>query len=153
MANLADKTQPFGEIGDPEEWKPPKDQISVDGFQESALGLFLPTDNHQQIRTIYFFQGMAVQVLETQDQIRKLMDAARDLPDARWVQFHEVQLGEVVSVPLSALEHLCWVGESWVDVTASREQMRQRELQAKMMKSGIQVARDLPAGRSNGKRR
>lgn len=154
MTNLADKSRPFGEIGDPDEWKPPKEPVSVDGFEESSLGIFLPTDSHRQVRTIYFFQGMAVQVLETQEQICKLIDAARAMgADAHWIKLHEVQLGEPVSVPMSALDKLCWIGESWVDVTASKEQQRQIEMARKAQRTGLQVVQGQPVPRSNGRRR
>ena len=153
MTALSEKSRVYGEIGDPEEWKPPKEQVSVDGFEETKLGLFVPTDNHRQIRTIYFFQGMAIQVLETQEQICKLIDAARAMgPDAHWVKFHEIQLGEPVSVPMSALDHLGWIGEAWVDVTASREMQQQVERRQRLQKSGLAVA-EIPIPRSNGKRR
>jgi hypothetical protein len=146
-----DKSRVYGEIGDPEEWKPQRDTIDAGPFQEADSGLLLPKPRGKEARTIMFFQGLGLQVEESQDQILQGIDTARK-QNMGWVGFTDAQYGTQVSVPMSALDKLAWVGEAWIDMEAARENIRQMELARKAQTSGLAIAQ-LPVGRSNGKRR
>lgn len=148
-----DKSRVYGEIGDPEEWRPQKATISTEPFEEAESGLLLPKPRGKEARTIIFFQGLGLQVEEDQAEIVARITRAREsqLP---WVSFTDASYGTSIAVPMSAIDHLAWVGEAWIDMEAARENMRQIELARKAQGSGLQIAREpLPLGRSNGKRR
>lgn len=146
-----DKSRVYGEIGDPEEWRHQRPTIDAGPFQEADSGLLLPKPKGKEARTIMFFQGLGLQVEESQDQILQGIDTARKQGTA-WVGFTDAQYGTQVTVPMTAIDKMAWVGEAWIDMEAARENIRQMELARKAQTSGLAIAQ-LPVGRSNGKRR
>jgi hypothetical protein len=146
-----DKSRVYGEIGDPEEWLPQKPTINTEPFEETESGIYLPTPKGKEARTIIFFQGLGLQVEESQEEIVRLINDARKV-GLEWVRFTDVQYATTVSVPMSAIDRMAWVGEAWVDMEAARENLRQIEMARKAQTSGLQIVQQ-PMGRSNGKPR
>ncbi len=143
-------------IGDPEEWGPASklETPSVEEFVPlEGSDLFLPRPTGKECRQLIFKGGMALNVEETQEQLREAIGELARRGDG-WLHVTDGQFGNKVSIPSNtALDELLWVAEGWIDVAGAREQQKQREMAQRLQASCVVRAELVPMARSNGKRR
>ena len=146
MAN----TDPLGPAGDPEEWGSRPHRPAADGeFVKDREGILLPRPSGKSIRQVVFKSELRLNVEETQEEIQRRIGHLRET-SAHWLTLTDAEFGEPMSVPTSALDDIMWLAEAWIDMTAAREQMKQRDMANRMQRNGIQVA---PAGLNREMRR
>jgi hypothetical protein len=141
-------------VGDPEEWLPDRPTIDVETFEQLAdSDLYIPRPSGKECRSLIFKSGMALNVEETQEELRDGIAELFRRGDG-WLYVTDAQFGNKASLPAaSVLDELLWIAEAFIDVAGAREQIKAREMNARLAKSGVQVARaELPRARSNGRR-
>jgi hypothetical protein len=123
--------------GDPEEWQV-QHHPHADGFSEDREGLLLPTPSGKPCRQLTFRPGLAINAEETKEELISRISQARHTHS--WWSVTDPQFGEVIRLTAAAAEDLLWIGDIWIDMTAAREQLRQREMAQRMAALGVQAA-------------
>jgi hypothetical protein len=123
--------------GDPEEWQV-QHHPQADGFQEDRAGLLLPTPSGKPCRQLMFRPGLAINAEESKEELEARIARARR--DHSWWAVTDPQFGETIMLTEAAADDLLWIGDVWIDLTAAREQLKQREMANRMAAMGVQAA-------------
>lgn len=127
-------------IGEPEEWTRQHNPATEDGFAQDSEGRWLPAPTGKSIRQLVFKGGLMLNAEETSEQLKSGFDEAMRLEDqgsSPWVKVTDPAFGEPVFLSPNALSDLAWIAEAWMDMTAAREQMRQRDMARRLAAAGI----------------
>ncbi len=132
------RTDPGGMAGDPEEWTL-QHHPSAESFAADEQGILLPTPTGKQCRFLMFKGGLAIHASESKEEIQRRVGHLR-ATSAHWMEVTDPRFGEVIPLSAAAVEDLYWIGDVWLDMTAAREEQKQREMAQRLAALGVQPA-------------